>query len=67
MLLRMWTSWHACVKAATADEKVFESIGALRAASGAISAESQSAASTTVSDILLFDALRRTEHNTDQH
>ena len=51
MVLRMWMSWHVRGKAATGGEKFFESIGVLRVAGGAVSAEPQSAASTTVSDI----------------
>ena len=53
MVLRMWMSWHVRGKAATGGEKFFESIGVLRVAGGAVSAEPQSAASATVSDIFI--------------
>ena len=47
MLVCMWMGLDASVKAASAGEKLSETIGVLRVAGGAISAEPQNAASTT--------------------
>ena len=53
MLLCKLAAWVECAKACAGGEKFFESIGALRVAIGASSAESQGAASATVSDIFI--------------
>ena len=62
MLQCTWASSGECGKACTGGEKSIESIGVLPIAAGIASAETQSAASTTVCAIIL---LRRANYGVE--